>query len=552
MFIPALALLFSAGHSNAQAPSYQWVNEGYPAPGIFPPQVVGTAIAIDAAGNSFVTGTYAGRTLFGSGSDTIPVFENSAGSDDNGNTYLAKYDNAGKILWVRTGEVRQHYAGFNYGSGVAVDAAGNSYIAGTFHDSTNIGGTVLTTVSNNHSGCFIAKYDASGNLIWAKKGGSGDMYAAGIAVDASGNSYLSGQMSYNGTIAGNAFSNSFFVSKYDTNGDPVWAVGNQNNCFGNAIACSGSSVFVTGYYYGTPSFGSTTLADPVAANTHFFVVKLDLSGAYVWAQGNTSTDVHTTSNAYSVAADNSGNCFVAGTYSSEMKFGTTDVLSGTATQTNSFLLKYNSSGAEQWAKSFISTNGDGDFNNAVCTDNSGNAYITGSFAYTTNFGASTLSSPPGSFAAKFNPSGTNLWATYAGGTFGKAIAANAGGVNFTGKFQYSATFGTLTVSNPGFFPAMYIARLSDATGVNDLSASGYSVSVYPNPATADVTIALNKEIPNGKLEVMDVAGKLIYSSVISTSQKINLATTGWANGIYFVKIADGTSAHTEKLIISGN
>ena len=115
--------------------------------------------------------------------------------------------------------------------------------------------TQLATTSNS---MFLAKYNSDGTLAWATHptGLSGDHNAYAIAVDGSGNSYVTGRFS-NTTIFGPGVSltsggaTDIFVAKYDTNGTLAWAkrAGGGSGVFheGHAIAIDGSgNSYVTG------------------------------------------------------------------------------------------------------------------------------------------------------------------------------------------------------------------------------------------------------------------------------------------------------------------
>src|SRR2546427_3355375 len=58
----------------------------------------------------------------------------------------------------------------DYSRGIAVDAAGNSYVTGSFHDVVAFGSTNLT--SSGGFDIFVAKYDNAGNVLWAQQAGS--------------------------------------------------------------------------------------------------------------------------------------------------------------------------------------------------------------------------------------------------------------------------------------------------------------------------------------------------------------------------------------------
>src|SRR3972149_4329281 len=85
---------------------------------------------------------------------------------------------------------------YNFSGGIAADTSGNSYVTGSFNGSATFGAgetNETTLVSAGESDIFVAKYDSSGMLVWAKRaGGTSHDNGRGIAVDSSGNSYVMG------------------------------------------------------------------------------------------------------------------------------------------------------------------------------------------------------------------------------------------------------------------------------------------------------------------------------------------------------------------------
>src|SRR6185295_2668246 len=120
-------------------------------------------------------------------------------SDDRQNstalTLVLIYDpqiaaTGGNFCWVRSAGA----AGEDDGYAVAVDRAGNSYVAGACQGTAVFGATDL--VSAGLSDIFLAKYDAEGDLLWARQaGGSADDAALGIAVSTNGNCFVTGYYS---------------------------------------------------------------------------------------------------------------------------------------------------------------------------------------------------------------------------------------------------------------------------------------------------------------------------------------------------------------------
>jgi phage-related tail fiber protein len=379
---------------------------------------LGYALAIDASGNSYITGSFTGTADFDPGAGTQNL--SSAGVND---IFLAKYDASGNYVWAKSvgGTVN------DLGYALAVDASGNSYITGLFNGTTDFdpGAGTQNLIGAGSNDIFLAKYDASGNYIWAKSmGGTGSDIGYALAVDASGNSHITGYFSgtadfdpgagtQNLSSAGNT---DIFLAAYDASGNYVWAkrTGGTTNDISTALAvdASGNS-YITGSFTGTadfdPGVGTQNLSS--AGNDDIFLAKYDASGNYVWAKslGGTGNDIGN-----ALALDASGNTYITGYFTS-----TADFDPGAGTQTLSsagnadiFLAKYDASGNYVWAKSMGGAGSDIGYSLSV--DASGNSYITGHFFGTADFdpgaGTQNLLSLNGSdlFIARYNDATTLL------------------------------------------------------------------------------------------------------------------------------------------------
>lgn len=150
----------------------------------------GIGIAVDTLGNSYVTGSFEGSVTFGEAELNETTLSSAGGSD----IFVAKYDSNGILVWAK----RAGGADFDVGAGVAVDTLGDSYVTGGFGGSATFGVgetneiTLVTTAGIRD--IFVAKYDSNGLLVWAKKAGGtrNEEGGGGIAVDTSGNSYVTG------------------------------------------------------------------------------------------------------------------------------------------------------------------------------------------------------------------------------------------------------------------------------------------------------------------------------------------------------------------------
>jgi hypothetical protein len=113
--------------------------------------------------------------------------------------------------------------GSEKGYGIAVDGSGNSYVTGYYTKNANFGSITLPNISLSDD-VFIAKYDASGTLLWVKQaGGSSIDWGLGIAVDGSGSSYITGNFRGSANFGNTSITSSgdwdAFIAKYDASGN---------------------------------------------------------------------------------------------------------------------------------------------------------------------------------------------------------------------------------------------------------------------------------------------------------------------------------------------
>ncbi|MFH1005081.1 MAG: hypothetical protein V1781_06265, partial [Bacteroidota bacterium] len=144
---------------------------------------IALSVSTDANGNILVAGYFDSPTII-FGSTTLT----NAGDYD---MFLAKYDASGNVLWAKSAGGSD----WDRASSVSTDANGNILVAGSFQSPTIIfGSTTLTKAgSDNYADMFLAKYDASGNVLWAKSaGGSSDDIALSVSTDANGNILVAG------------------------------------------------------------------------------------------------------------------------------------------------------------------------------------------------------------------------------------------------------------------------------------------------------------------------------------------------------------------------
>jgi len=158
----------------------------------------------------------------------------------------------------------------DYANGVAIDSSGNVYVTGV-----TFGGLDWNT-SAGANDLFVVKYNSNGTKEWTKQLGSASSdYANGVATDSSGNVYVAG-VTYGGLDGNSNQDNAdLFVVKYNSSGTKQWTkqngTGKNDEARGVATDSSGN-VYVSGDTYGGLD-GNTS-----AGNADIFVVKYNSSG----------------------------------------------------------------------------------------------------------------------------------------------------------------------------------------------------------------------------------------------------------------------------------
>jgi len=459
----ALTLTLLATGANAADGDFVWAKRMGGTNGDY-----GYEIAVDGAGNVYITGSFRGTADFDPGAGTFNL--TAAGSGD---IFVSKLDVNGDFVWAKA----MGGTDYDFGYGVAADGAGNVYTTGSFQETVDFdpGAGTFNLTAAGSSGIFVSKLDVNGDFVWAKAmgGTSYDHGGRGIAVDGAGNVYTTGCFwgtadfdpgagTFNLTAAGIG---DIFVSKLDAGGDFVWAkaMGGTNGDYGYEIAVDGAgNVYTTGYFQDTADFdpGAGTFNLTPGGSANIFVSKLDAGGDFVWAKtmGGAGNSL-----GYGIAVDGAGNVYTTGAFEDTADF---DPGAGTfnltpAGSSGIFVSKLDVNGDFVWAKAMGGT--DYDAGKSVAVDGAGNVYTTGYFQDTADFdpgaGAFNLTSAgdPEIFVSKLNANGDFVWAKAIRGTstkFGEGIAMDgAGNAHTTGYFVSTADFdpgtGTFNLTSAG-------------------------------------------------------------------------------------------------------
>ena len=283
------------------------------------------SISVDASGNCYVTGESLGATATGVDYATI------------------KYNSSGIQQWVAryNGPANDE----DRASTVFVNASGNVYVTGA---SEGIGGTSFDYAT--------IKYSAAGVVQWVSRyhgtAAYGIDYGTGIAVDLSGNVYVTG--SSNG-VGSNM---DYATVKYNNLGTQLWVAryngpGNGRD-WANALVIDGSgNVYITGESILT------------GVNYDYATVKYSTAGIQQWAARYNGPN-NTGDAALSLAVDAAGSVYVTGWSH------------GGVTEVDYATLKYNSVGDQKWIIRYTGFGGDAyDQGSSLVIDGAGNVYVTG-------------------------------------------------------------------------------------------------------------------------------------------------------------------------------
>ncbi len=438
-------------------------------------------IAADTNGQVYVSGfTYSGMVAFGNvtlnGAPGLKMF-------------LAKYDGTGQALWVRqaTGNA------FHVAASTAVDTAGNIYITGNFSGRPVFGTTTLGLgLGASFEAMFVAKYDNGGNVIWARESpGNFTQRGIDVAVDAAGNSYVGGIFCCGSLVLGgvtltNAGQEDVFLAKFDPTGNALWAVrggGLDFDALQAVTVDSQGNSYMAGRYSGAnATFGAVTL--PPALLDDSFVAKYNPAGQLTWVR-RVAGDGYDT--ATGVGADAAGNVYVSGWFTSaSLQFGgvtvtNRDPTGGGVGTDDIFLVKYDGGGSALWARS--GGGADVDDGNDLAVDAAGNSFITGYFySPTADFGVLRLTNQVAAtisqdfFVVKHDSAGNPVWAASAGNEhaeYGASLALDpAGSAYVTGGFGGATTvIGSFTLTNAAS-DDIFVAKLGTPAPILKISLMG--------------------------------------------------------------------------------
>ena len=457
-------------------------------------------------------------------------------------------------------------------------------------DGTKVGSNFVLQgeLLSYNTGSYTGDLVIDPTLLWATYyGGNGSDYVYGMALDASGNSFITGSTtSTTGIATSGAYSTSYgggpyegYVSKFNSSGAIQWATyyGSSSYCEFNGIGVDGSgNVYVGGFSTSSGLGTGGTYQPSLSGYANCLIVKFNGSGARQWATyyGN-SDDI-----AQGLTADAAGNVYVAAYVQSTSGMAT----SGAYQSTNgggwdAVVAKFNTTGGLVWGTYF---GGSGtDFGHNVAVDGSGNVYFTGTTSSSSGIASSgafqtTYGGSQDAFLAKFSSTGIFQWATYYGGSGSEGASGvatdpsgnvylgsntqSSSGIASSGAYQTSlagtqngflAKFNGSGVLQWGTY---YGGTGTDAISQFTTDASGNiyvagSASSTTGIATSGAIQATNAGGQDGFIAEFNTSGSLLYATYYGGSGSDN-ATQAICDGtgnVYF----SGSTASSSGIATSG-
>ena len=262
----------------------------------------GNSIAIDGLGTIFITGKFVGPNGvdFDPGTGTKKLIGHIGGDGDYPDIFIAKYSSSGNYVWAINMGADYVISGGIYassGRSLVLDSFDNIYITGYIRGNVDFDpGTGVNKINTNGQyEKYVAKYDSSGNYLWAFSiGGSSSVgftanhqIGGSIALDQFNSFYITGSF-WGGNIdfdPGNNLSylsshnpawsdEDIFIAKYDSAGHYIWAfnmgegIGDSR---GHSIALDTlGNIFITGFFTDTVDFNYGAGINNLNNNSNYY------------------------------------------------------------------------------------------------------------------------------------------------------------------------------------------------------------------------------------------------------------------------------------------
>ncbi len=360
----------------------------------------------------------------------IDEFDGISETDEPNNTIAVPIE----ITSTCASQWAQSVGGTGYDGGmyIATDGSGNVYTLGTTNSgSIDLGGGAVSPTSTD---LYLVSWDPAGNYRWSRLvGGSGPEFPGALGVDGAGNVYVAGEARGTLDLGGGSLPlqgfRDLFVASYTSSGAHRWS--QRHGATGVTVVPNDMAVNAAGDLVVTGrADGSVDLGGGLRSNNgglDIFALSLNSTGGHRWSRqmGGTGSD-----GSDGVSIDASGGALIAGDMGSSANFG-----SGTLSGPAGVVVRVNSAGTTQWARTFGTNAWD------AVLDPSGESYVAGTFHGTVDLGDGPHTAVGGQdvLIAHYSSFGSVVWSAAGGGAAtdwaGRLDIDAAGNPVFAGIFS---------------------------------------------------------------------------------------------------------------------
>lgn len=352
-------------------------------------------------------------------------------------------------------------------AGLSNDHKGNLYLTGVFRGGIDFGQDNIVPSAGNRD-IFVLKLDENHNTLWARTiGGEEDEFSPSMAVDPTGNVYLSGKfgprVSFGEETRGDAdsFTTGRFIAKLDTDGSFLWVreIKGENITVNSLEVDLQGNLFVGGHFRYDIDFRIDFDGVSDAKSSPFgetaFITKVTSTGEYEWTRllslfpspgGRTFL--------FDIKANPEGGIYFTGTFQNQgyfdagADFGVIDTFLNLGSR-DIFLTKIKQDGTYDWTRSMGGASAECGYR--IGLDQEENVYVVGWFLDQSNFSSGFESEPADvhstndegsiySFLTKLSKDGDYFWTRSLGSTgiesftLGNDLAISSDQVVITGDF----------------------------------------------------------------------------------------------------------------------
>jgi hypothetical protein len=452
------------------------------------PDVVADVV-VDAAGNAYVTGNFAGHIALG-GNLTLADPSNGTGA----NMFLIRYSSQGVAQWAQ--QSSNGTLPYVLGTSLGLDALGTVYLTGIYMRGLTIGSTTTTPPNGgDYTSVYLGRFAAATGCLLSLATpyhcnipGGGSVQAPQLTVTPAGTLYLLNDFNRNVTF--------------------------------------------------------NTLAPLVSRGEwDILVAKYDVHGAFQWVQqyGGAQYD-----HIGAGTTDGAGNLYIAGSFTGPAAFGSLMIPSNGGR--DAYLAKITSQGQLQWVQP---GGGPGlDVWHDVMVDAAG-VYVTGSIEGQAQFGALPLTSVGGFdiAVASYTVQGQVRWVQQAGSgndDISQYVSLTPqGDLSVVGRIAKTSLFGSVSLTPTTSFSEYFSARLGTAA-LAARTSRPLALGLYPNPATD--WVQLPGLAVGTRVQIVDMQGRLVRDAWVSRAAQVSVH--GLLSGLYSLRTTDTTGhVFTSKLVV---